>query len=127
MAIGPKATRAHAAAVAIVGIAVGCAVAKVWVFGNGRNSAKSVWTLIISDRWTLGFLRVAIVALGLYAAASVAALIASGRWIMALSTTGFEADDPQAVDRLASLEARTRELRQERDQAYRLLEEYLHG
>lgn len=87
-----------------------------------------MWELIVADRWTLGFLRLAIVALGFFAAASAAALIASGRWIKALSTAGFESDDPREVDeRFEQLVARAREFKEERDQAYRLLGEFLDG
>ena len=125
---GRRTLRAYAAALAIVAAAISCAAAGIWVFRIESPPGSSVWSAIVSDRWTMGFVRVAIVAFGLYAAASIAALIATGRWIRAMSTMGFESDDPRIVDeRFERLQARLRGAEEQRDQAFRLLEEYLRG
>jgi hypothetical protein len=72
--------------------------------------------------------RLATVSLALYAIVSVAALTIGGRWMKTISAGGFEADDPVAADeRLEALKVGLREAREERDQAFRLLEEYDRG
>ena len=126
IAMSKAPARAYAAAVLIVSAAVVTALAGVWLFDDSSNQG-SVWGLIVADRWALGFLRLAIVAGGAYVAASVAALIANGRWIKALSTTGVEVDAHSAEERIEKLELRAEGFKRERDLAYRLLEDHLHG
>jgi hypothetical protein len=124
-----KPSRGYLAAIAIIVTTSICATVGVWLFHPpATSSGSSVWRLIVSERWTLGFVRLAIVALALYAASSVAALIATGRWIRTLSTAGFESDAPSDADKqLEALEARLRDMENQRDQAFRLLREHLHG
>lgn len=69
----------------------------------------SLWNLILSDRWTLGFVRLAVLLLAVYAIASVVALITAGRWIKGFGTAGLSADDdiaPVAAARSELMEAK---------------------
>ncbi|MEX2556663.1 MAG: hypothetical protein WEB06_13685 [Actinomycetota bacterium] len=117
-----------AAGFAVLAVA-GASVTEIWVFRRGSAPrGSSFWESILADRATVGFLRAAFVMLALYSIASAAALIATGRWIRTLKTSGFEADDPRALDAaLRDLRAEFEAAKQERDEAQRLLWRYLHG
>jgi hypothetical protein len=115
-------------AVLAVALVVSLCLAGVWVFSAATSSEleRSLWSLILSDRSTLGFLRAAIIGLSIYAIASVAALIASGRWIRSFRSTGFEAealssDDLQRAQEDAAI------AKSEREELSRLLGERLDG
>ncbi len=104
-------------------LAVALAVAGVVFFRAGANDPKEpFWRLLLSDRVTLGFVRLATVALALYVISSVAALAAGERWLKSLSAGGFEADEIRASDEeLAKLEAGSRAIERDLDQVIRLL------
>jgi len=48
------------------------------------DPSPSIWQLLLSDRVTLGFGRIALAAIGLFVLASLAALSSTGRWINSL-------------------------------------------
>jgi hypothetical protein len=52
----------------------------------------SVWDFLLSDRLTLGFVRLSLVLLSLFVIASVPALFAAGRWLKGFAG-GVAADD----------------------------------
>ena len=84
----------------------------------------SVWRLVFADRAAIGFLRLATIALALYAIASSAALVAGGRWLRGLGSGGLQVDDAQAsLDAAEELKARVRRAEQTRDEAIRVAEE----
>jgi hypothetical protein len=55
----------------------------------------TLWQLLLSDRLTVGFVRLAFVALVLFVVASVPALVVAGRWLKTFGTSGLGADDAQ--------------------------------
>jgi len=93
---------AAALAVTAVGAA---AAAGIWAFraSDASRSGGSLWTLLLSDRATLGFARVALMMVSVYAIASIAALLSRGRWIKTFGTSGFEAEDARAIEDVAVL------------------------
>lgn len=122
MATRARAGRLLIAAALLIAVAV-IAWRRVWIFREAiplpsRNPAW--WEAFLSDRATLGFLRLALIMLALYVIASVPALVLQGRWIRAVSTRGFEVDGfESAAERVrAHLEA----LRRERDRALELID-----
>ncbi len=97
----------------------------VAVFRSSRvPDDASVWRLVFSDRATVGFVRLATVALALYAIASSAALVVGGRWLRGLGSGGLQVDDAQAsLEAAEELKARVRRAEQTRDEAIRVAEE----
>ena len=87
----------------------------------------SFWRVLLSDRATLGFLRLAVLMGALYVVASAAALIVGGRWIRSIGSQGFEADARIADERVVELEQRYAQVREDRDRLLRLLEEFEDG
>jgi len=65
----------------------------------GRDS--SVWQFLLSDRVTLGFVRLSVVLLSLFVIASVPALFAAGRWLKGFGVSGVAADESQSAAALA--------------------------
>ncbi|HUQ23932.1 MAG TPA: hypothetical protein VM049_13095 [Gaiellaceae bacterium] len=68
----------------------------------------SVWQYLLSDRYVLGLLQLALVALSLYIVISVPALAAAARWAKGFGTTGVTTDDAARATR--TLEDYEREL-----------------
>jgi hypothetical protein len=65
----------------------------------------SVWQYLLSDRYVLGTVRLAIGAFALYIAISVPALVAAARWVKGFGTSGLTADDAdKASDTLEDYE-----------------------
>lgn len=58
----------------------------------------SLWFFLLSDRLTLGFFRLGLIALAVYAIVSIPALIAGGRWVKGFGTSGLSVDDAQKVE-----------------------------
>lgn len=58
----------------------------------------SLWYFLLSDRLTLGLVRLGTIAVAIYAIISVVALIIGGRWIKAFGTGGLTIDDVQKVE-----------------------------
>jgi hypothetical protein len=87
-----------------------------------------MWRVVLADRVTLGFVRLAALGLAVYVLASIAALTASGRWIKAFTTAGLEADDlAGSTSDLTYLLSRLQETERELDEANRLVWRLLHG
>ena len=122
--------------------AIVLAATSVWPFATTPpplESKPSLWQLLLSDRATLGFARLALVALTLFVIASVPALLVAGRWLKAFGTSGLSADDAAqadaTVERLeselqrltANLEQVTRDRNKARGIAGRLLREQRRG
>ncbi len=114
------ATRAHiqflSALAAILVISM-IAAAGWWVFRPPVDpKVDSFWKVFSSDRATMGFVRVAIIALCIYVLVSVAALVVGRRWLKTFNTDGLEVDPATAdrnheelVARLAAARAAIRE------------------
>jgi hypothetical protein len=84
----------------------------------------SVGQLVLSDRLTLGFVRLSLVLLSLFVIASVPALFAAGRWLRGFGTAGVTADDtlvPHLQRELERLQEHIDHLTAERDEALRRL------
>jgi len=113
-----------AAGVAVV-TAIALSASGVFV---AQTSDVSTWRLLLSDRMTLGLVRLAVISLALYVISSVAALAVAARWMKALGTGGLEADEPRLVDdRLDRLETQLHAAEAQREEAFRLLREHLNG
>lgn len=74
--------------------AIGLSLSSAWVFRSrpATTPDESVWRLLLSDRTTVGFVRLALIGIALYALVSIAALVVGGRWIRVFGAGGFEAD-----------------------------------
>jgi hypothetical protein len=108
----------------VAGLAVAGAVVLAlppthWPFqaaAAGRDT--SLWQLLLTDRVTLGFVRLSVVLVSLFVIASVAALFTAGRWLRGIGSAGVSADDrgmDEAVAEIARLNERVRQLTEERD------------
>ena len=107
------------AAIAAMLAALVIAALGVAVFQPSRvpNDA-SLWRLVFADRGTIGFLRLATIALAMYAIASAAALIVDGRWLRGLGASGLQVDDAGKSDELVEeWKAKAFRAEQARDQA----------
>ena len=113
-------------ALALVFLAILLAAGRAWPFdASPPREHASLWQLLLADRLTLGFVRLALVAVALFVVASVPALIMGGRWLKTFGTSGLTADE--AVDTTAALTRARLELagvreeleavKKERDQA----------
>lgn len=60
--------------------------------GHGREKEPSLWFFLLSDSVTLGFVRLGVIAVAVYAIASIPALIMGGRWVKAFGLSGVTAD-----------------------------------
>ena len=80
-----------AALLALTGIVL--AVAGGGLFASSPGKSRSLWQLILDDRATLGFVRLAVLTMSLYVVSSIGALAVGGRWLRSISTTGIEADE----------------------------------
>lgn len=113
--------RQQVGAVIILLAAVGLALGRVWPFDAKPiplGEDPSVWQIILSDRVTLGFLRLSLIALGAFVAMSVVALAIAGRWLKGFGKEGLTADDASKAEKsIEDLEDQVRELTDERDQA----------
>lgn len=79
----------------------------------------SLWFFLLSDRLTLGFIRIGLIMVAIYAAASIPALIVGGRWIKTFGTS-VSADDAvkdEAKDAIARLTKAVQDMKQQRDRA----------
>ena len=98
-----QAAAAGIAVVAVVAVVAASTVAATqhWVFAETlpvRKKDPSLAQLVLADRATVGFIRLAIVLLAVYVIASVPALVIAGRWSKGFSTTALTADDAVAAD-----------------------------
>lgn len=76
----------------------------------------SLWFFLLSDPLTLGFLRVGLIALAVYAIASIPALVVGGRWIKSFGASGLSADDArEAKESIAQLTTALNNVKRERD------------
>lgn len=85
-------------AAAAVLVSLILAVAGVAMFQSSDPRAGSVWKLVVSDRLTLGFVRVAVIAAAIYVIASFPALILAGRWIRSVGPAGVTTDELTHVE-----------------------------
>lgn len=118
------------AAATVAATVVCLAAAGVWVFTaqSPADANRSVWLSLLSDRLTLGLLRLLIAAAALYALISIGVLISRRRWVRSISTSGIEIDAASTSDdAVASLERDLRKALAERDEARRLAWRLAHG
>ena len=112
------------AAASIVVLAGSLFLSRVWVFRNRHLPGRgdSFWHTVLSDRATLGLIRMVAATLALYALTSIAVLVVRGRWLRAISATGLEVEDAKvSADLVESLKAELRTVREDRDAAWRLV------
>jgi hypothetical protein len=113
-----------AAAVIVCVVAIILAATQTWVFGGPPvpiGDSPSLWQIVLSDSITLGFLKLGLMAIGLYVLASVAALVIGGRWIKGFPG-GLSADEvvktsSEGQEALAELKQQVTRLQTERDEA----------
>lgn len=112
-----------------VAISVGILIATLfltesWVFGAGRQPKlrAPLWQALLSDRLTLGLVRMVAAVLALYVLGSVAVLVSRGRWMRAISTSGLEAETASDLETsVALLETEVDELRRDNRDLVRML------
>jgi hypothetical protein len=97
---GERPRQWFAAAVVLAGVIVDAAL-RGWPFQSAAKPLSdyqdpTLWQLLLSDRLTVGFVRLAFVALVLFVVASVPALVVAGRWLRTFGTSGLGADDAEA-------------------------------
>jgi outer membrane murein-binding lipoprotein Lpp len=99
------------------------ALSAAWPFNaRPRHLASerdpSLWQFILSDRVTIGMIRLALVMLGLFVVISVPALVMAGRWIKGVGSGGLAADDAEnASQTIEGLKTQVETLTRERDEA----------
>lgn len=113
----------------VIATAIAFAAFGVWIFRAGPDAdPRSIPRIILSDRATLGFVRLLAATGALYGLASIAVLVMRGRWVRSVSTTGISADAASYSDEsISELKAKLRRAQDERDEANRLLWGVLHG
>lgn len=94
----------------------------------GAYKDPTVWQLLLSDRLTVGFVRLAFIGLVLYIVVSVPALVVAGRWLKGFGTSGLTADDAhdaaKTISRLQTeLDLTTRKLEAVNAQVAQLTEQ----
>lgn len=68
-------------------------IGNVWIFRMSDTSAgRSLWQLLLDDRWTLGFARFSGLIFCVYAIVSVPMLIYAGRWVTAFGPSGMSTE-----------------------------------
>jgi hypothetical protein len=78
----------------------------------------SVWEVLLHDRLVLGFLRLALTFVALYAIASIPALAIAGRWMKGFGSSGLSVDEVQTADTtIGDLAGELEEAKRERDEA----------
>ena len=118
------------AAASVTVAAVILALGAWWPFDSSPRALDSyedpsLWQFLLSDRTTLGFARLGVIALMLYVLASVPALGIAARWLRGVGTGGVSADEAaEGREVVAALrEERTTllqeldEVKEERDEA----------
>ncbi len=108
---------------------------ETWPFNTSPASlgAKpSLTNYLLADNVTLGFVRLAIVALGAYVIVSAPALMIGGRWLKGFGTGGISVDDAEVEDTRDESEAALKQLRravdtltEERDSALELVDSFI--
>ena len=110
-------------ATCVLGAVVWLGLTGAWVFRDAAPSETSrpVWSELLSDRLTLGLIRLLVAAAALYALVSIGILVSRRRWVQSISATGIEAESASRTDELIrALERDLREALAERDEAWRL-------
>jgi len=84
-------------------LAVALAISRSpWPFAAPASGADaSLWNFLLSDRVTLGFVRLSLVLLSLFVIASVPALFAAGRWLKGFGSGGVTADEARDATAVA--------------------------
>src|SRR6266498_902179 len=84
-------------ALVVIAVVVTLALMHKWPFVAGLDASTydhpTLWQLLLADRFTLGLVRLALVALGLYVIISIPALAAASRWVKGFGKEGLTADD----------------------------------
>lgn len=84
----------------------------------------SLWRLLLSERLTLGFVRLALAAGAVFLLTSIFVLVANNRWIVKLSATEVSTEElDRARETIRKYEEQVEQLTRERDE-YRSLVEY---
>jgi hypothetical protein len=116
-------TRQWMAATIVFVLAIILALSSAWPF-NARprplasESDPSLWQFILSDRVTIGMVRLALVTLGLFVVISAPALAVAGRWIKGVGASGLAADDAENANQtIEVLKTQVETLTKERDDA----------
>lgn len=108
-------------------LALVLATGGIWPFNEATpklGNEPSLWRLLLSERLTLGFVRLALAAGAVFLLASIFVLAANNRWIVKLSATEVTTEQMDEVNRqLREYEEQVKSLTRERDD-YRQLVEY---
>lgn len=113
------------------GAAISIAIGGWWFFASIPTSLRtdkkpSLAQLLLSDRTTLGFVRLGLLSLALFVVVSVAALAASGRWLKSFGKDALTADDAEAAaDTVKDLRVEVNDLKNERDVLQQMLDHLL--
>lgn len=85
------------AAASAIALSIVLALVRAWPFGSRPPpvTVPSIMLLLLNDRLTVGFLRLALVALALFVIGSVPALIVADRWLVGFGASGVVADAAQ--------------------------------
>lgn len=74
---------------------------KHWPFVAAYSSEDyphpTLWQLLLTDRYTLGLVRLSLVAAGVFIVVSIPALMIAGRWVKGFGKDGLTVDDAQAA------------------------------
>lgn len=106
-------------AAVVLAIVASLAVAKAGPFSwepPVTTQRTGFFEALLGERYTLGLVRVALIALGVFVVLSVPALVVAGRWLKGFSKEGLTADDAEAADdTIADLRSQLVEVTRERD------------
>lgn len=113
-------------ALAAMFVAIWMATAEFGPF-SGRppplDPEPSLWRLLLAEQPTLGFVRMGLIAGGLFLVGSVGAMVANNRWIVKLTTTGVETEKlDKAAKNIQDLANQVEKLTKERDEYREMVE-----
>ena len=119
--------RAEIALLLVAGIVILLARREAWPFNAELpigTPDSSVWSVLIRDRLTLGFVRLALLASALYVVGSIAVRSAHNQWLTKLGPTEVgRAELDRAAQTIDDLQTLVSQLTEERDGYRSLLEE----
>jgi hypothetical protein len=110
-------TKQFSVAGVVLALCAGMLVASTWPFDfrvRPLPDRPSLAQFVLSDRLTVGFVRLALVLVALFVVVSIPALIVAGRWIKGFGRDGFSVDEAAKRD-LASADQHLARLSRERD------------
>lgn len=113
----------HGVAAAAVALVVALALFNRWPFDDSQPAVlasvkdPSIWQFLFSDRITLGLVRLAVMALGLYVVASIPALMVGARWLRGIGPGTADPAPASLPEATRALQTQIEKLTRERDEA----------